>query len=434
MTRFFSKRPTAVGLALAALLAVSTVAPQARGADPGGTGVRDASGGSATAQTEQTLAVNPRNPNNVLIGFISGLSVSHDGGRTWRLDPNRVCSGDGNPTFDQSGIAYVECGGDGVNIQVYRSPDGGDTWLGPISAASESDNFGDFIDRPWLGSGGRGHRLVVGWESFFTNPAGWVLLKTSSDGGLTWGPPRRVDDPLTARAAWDPRQKPVVGADGTIYVAYASGNAPFVLPQTVPVSFVVARSDDGGITFHRVVAALDVTRSTSPTEESESISSVAADPSPRRARHLALAWADERSGHSRTLVVTSTDGGLSWSSPTEVAPQYAGSPDQQDHPAIAFGPDGRLFVVWRDRSCCAGTWSSPYELFGRALFLTSHGPVGFGRIVKVTDQPQQPNSSSSLDEYLGVAVGVEGLSVAWNQPRNGTAASSFRRLPLASFG
>ena len=46
-------------------------------------GVRDASGGGGSAQTEQTIAVDPTDPNQVLIGFISGLSVSHDGGRTW---------------------------------------------------------------------------------------------------------------------------------------------------------------------------------------------------------------------------------------------------------------------------------------------------------------------------------------------------------------
>jgi hypothetical protein len=57
---------------------------------------------------------------------------------------------------------------------------------------------------------------------------------------------------------------------------------------------------------------------------------------------------------------------------------------------------------------------------------------GFGRIAEVTDGPQQPGSSNLLDEYLGMTVGPEGLSVAWNQPKNGVATTFFRRLPLST--
>src|SRR5689334_10045869 len=71
----------------------------------GDTGVRDASGGTGSAQTEQTIAVDPTNPDNVLIGAISGLFVSHDGGRTWTI-ASPSCTGDNNPAFDRSGMAY----------------------------------------------------------------------------------------------------------------------------------------------------------------------------------------------------------------------------------------------------------------------------------------------------------------------------------------
>ena len=147
------------GATALAMLAASAATPsQASDRD---TGVRDASGGDGRAQTEQTLAVNPRNPGNVLIGYINGVSVSYDGGRAWRRVTSLSCSGDGNPSFDAGGTAYFECGGSGVQIQVYASADGGDHWTGPVTAASDTDNNGDFIDRPWLvGSAARsGDRL-----------------------------------------------------------------------------------------------------------------------------------------------------------------------------------------------------------------------------------------------------------------------------------
>lgn len=424
------RRTVRVGLA-AGCLALSWVAVSGHAADPG-TGVRDASGGSGSAQTEQTIAVNPRNPNDIIIGFINGVSVSHDGGRSWFLNPQVGCSGDGNPTFDQAGVAYFECGGNGTQILVYRSTDGGDRWTGPVVAAADTDNMADFIDRPWLVRGHGAHSLVAGWESFFTNPSGWVFLRTSSDGGRSWGPVRRVDDPVLAPAAWDPRQQPAVGADGTIYVVYASGHAPWIVPQTLPLDLVVAVTHDGGATFRRTVAAANITRTSAPAEESETISSLATDPDRRRSGHLALAWADQRSGYSRVLVVTSVDGGVHWSAPVQVDAQAAGSTDEQDHPQVAFAPDGRLVVVWRDRSCCGNTWSSAYQLLGRALSLTSKQPGRAGPIVAITDSPQQPNASNMYDEYLGLTVGREGVCVAWNQLRHGVASATFRRLPLRS--
>lgn len=401
----------------------------------GDTGVRDASGGSTSAQTEQTIAVDPTNPNNVLIGSISGLSVSHDGGLTWS-SATPSCSGDNNPTFDRSGVAYFECDNNGV--EYYRSTDAGDHWTGPLSAVGFFESNGDLVDRPWLVQGVGASGLVVGWESFFTTPVGSVHLKVSSDGGATWGSPHRVDDPNDHPAMQDPRQVPVVGADGTIYVAYASGNGPFLDCRNclglLPTDYIVARSSDSGATFQRTVAAPNISRTASPDEESEAISSLAADPNPARARHLALAWADQRSGESRILVVTSMDGGVTWSSPTDVADDPPGTGIQHDHPQVAFAPDGRLIVVWRDGRCCGTAWTTGYQIFARPLTIADSGTIVPGLPVQVTDGPQQHNASSSADEYLGLSVGREGVSVAWNQPRNGAAGATYRRIPIVSVG
>lgn len=395
----------------------------------GDTGVRDASGGATAAQTEQTIAVDPTNPNNVLIGSLNGVTVSHDGGRTWKLTA-LSCTVDGNPVFDSHGVAYYEC--DSNNVQIFRSDDAGSTWERPVAALGGADNNGDLADRPWLVRSPRDGRLILGYESFFTNPVGWVFVKTSYDGARTWDVQHQVDNLQQDPAEQDPRQVPAVGADGTIYVAYASGHNPFPAGQVLPTSLIVARSHDDGATFTRAVAAANITRSRAPTEEAEAISSLAADPSPKRAGHLALAWADQRSGESRILVTTSVDGGAHWSRPADIAGDPPGLGNEHDHPQIAFAPDGRLIVVWRDRRGTDGSWTSAYQLFARALLVTSRGPIARGRVVTITAKPQQPNSSTMFDEYLGIAVGRDGLSVAWNQQKNGVAASYFRRIALTS--
>jgi hypothetical protein len=328
-------------------------------------------------------------------------------------------------------VAYFECDNNGV--EYYRSVDKGDTWTGPLSAVGFFENNGDLVDRPWLVRGNTPQMLVVGWESFFSNPIGWIYLKVSRDGGATWSAPHRVDDQNNHPAMQDPRQFPVVGADGTIYVVYASGHGPFLDCHNcgvLPTDYVLARSTDDGATFSWSVVAPNVARTNSPDEESEAISSLAADPDPDRASHLALAWSDERSGESRILVATSVDRGATWSNPVDVADDLPGNGVNHDHPQIAFAPDGRLVVVWRDHRCCATGWTSPYQIFARALTMNDAGVITPGPTAHVTDTPQQPNSSSSADEYLGLSVGPEGISVAWNQPNAGTASSTYRRLRL----
>src|SRR5438445_2279597 len=110
--------PRATWAVLCALIAtLAATAPSSEARPRGDTGVRNASGGSTSAQTEQTIAVNPRNANNILIGSLNGLSVSHDGGKTWKLAP-LSCTVDNNPAFDSSGVAYFEC--DSNDVQIYR--------------------------------------------------------------------------------------------------------------------------------------------------------------------------------------------------------------------------------------------------------------------------------------------------------------------------
>ena len=414
------------------------------------TGVQDASVGGAMG-IEQSVAVDPQNTNTVLIGSIgraiaSSPVVSHQCGLTgsW-TNPGpsgdfSSCTGDQSVAWDHHGNAYFSCDG----TEVYHSSDGGDTWGPAVTAASPADNMGDAIDRPWLAvdnSGGpRDGTVYLVYESFFTNPLGWVFVRVSTDHGATWSGPYRVDDASTATQSnqstmtqADPRNFPAVGADGTLYVVYAAGFNPFTLNQQSPITLVVARSTDGGHSWTHVNAATNVTRNSSPEDETEIISSLAADPSPQRAGHLALVWANQINGESRILFEDSVDGGRTWTKPTDIDDDPSGNGDNHDHPQVVFLPDGQAVVVWRDRRCCGGGYSGNYQIWARPVSIDSSGAISTGTTVQVTQSPQAPNSSSSTNEYIGASAGPEGLNVAWDQVVSGTPESVYRRLPLSDF-
>ena len=158
--------------------------------------------GTTPVQTEPVLAVNPNDPEHLVMGtidynFANVVSyVSRDGGQTWDgafqskyLQEDLGAAGDPIAAFDRKGSVYMGCisiGSDDFSlggtplqesvssISITRSDDGGETWLQPISSArstisltysqnqfeGESTNvtssgtlrFG-FLDKPWIATG-----------------------------------------------------------------------------------------------------------------------------------------------------------------------------------------------------------------------------------------------------------------------------------------
>ncbi|MCS7145529.1 MAG: sialidase family protein [Nitrososphaerota archaeon] len=151
----------------------------------------------APIQTEPHIAVNPKNPNHLLVGVIdynfAGVSayVSLDGGETWigprqlrYLKDDQGSGGDPVVAFDREGNAYFASISIGVeefrigtavseevvsSIVVAKSVDGGFTWSEPISVARSGITFRNvgvdergrlrgsiafsFLDKPWMDVG-----------------------------------------------------------------------------------------------------------------------------------------------------------------------------------------------------------------------------------------------------------------------------------------
>jgi hypothetical protein len=487
------------------------------------TPVLDVSNTPGHAEGEPTLAYNPTNPSNIVLGsnqwqpllqstnpdYIglgpSGFTrcaawASLDAGKSWSGgamidgglgpvqvpfqvpnvpgefdDPGNVFSADQNTVFDRHGTAWYDCINFGVTtgverLDVWRSDDGGQHFYNIGSAFSQATDTNRQMDRPFLAldqSGGPNDgTLYMAWETIFYDPSvPELFVRASRDGGRSWGPIVRIDSNAAYASMWDARLFPMVGADGSLYVIYDSGNVtPFdYFPQRDKPSLVLAVSHDGGKTFSYHWVAQKVDRPDPPDEDeielTEFISSMATDP--RRAGRVAVAWPAMVNNKSRILLRSSRDGGQTWTAPLDVADdnpdayfppdnfppnsstglQYpAGNGNEHDHVMLRYLPDGRLVVVWRDRRYAGGAWSKPWDVFARVVSIGADGSLHPGVTVRVTPASEPTTTfhrGHMPSEYLAMTPLPDGsgVGVAWDAMRGPNFPDDvYRFVPIGAFG
>jgi hypothetical protein len=192
-----------------------------------------------------------------------GFGTSTDGGATWTRGflpgltanssprgPYAQVSGP-NVAFDArhnvwlvTSIGITSTTGD---IVTNRSTNGGLTWSNPVRIA-----FGDFLDKPWVTCDNNAASQFFGrcYATYDIVAGNQVRMKTSNDGGLTWGPGMSPGD---AGVGWG--GQPVVLNNGTVVVPYYD----LVLDQLR--SF---RSVDGGASW-RATVGIDVVSHDDPS-------------------------------------------------------------------------------------------------------------------------------------------------------------------------
>ena len=310
---------------------------------------RVSSGGSAlvvnvtndtTAQNETPLAVNPRNPQNFIVGgndwnYNDGCSVnaSLDGGKSWTATlPNGFLPGVTKYTNDPAvpGTGQYDFGGD------------------PAVA---------------FGPDGVAYFACFGYQS--ASPYEVVLLLSrSTDGGRTWLRGGTAE-PLTQVAVWQgngiskgstgqfpDHEQMHVANDGTIYVTWAQFNGH---GSHSPV--FVATSRDGGRSFS---LAQKVTTGSVRSDQDQRI---VTDP---KTGYAYLTFDNSIQGGKGTAlyVSMSKDRGASWSAPVQFGtfqnpvclfPPYCfnitGAPFRGpgSYPAPAYDPTrNRLYVAYTD--------------------------------------------------------------------------------------
>jgi hypothetical protein len=390
----------------AGVLALSTAAPvlltPARAAKPGLQVLRDGEAGRMTrlpkndefqADTaiEPSIAVNPANPRNAVIGFqagrgdgaaSNGYGYTFDAGRHWTYGLMPKLTGLTGGPFTSASDPVIAFGPKNAvyfsslafnattsAIVNHTSHDGGKHWDEPTYVL---DNPGQvFNDKNWVvvdngtGAGHHTGRVYVVWD--VGQP---VLASYSDDEGRTW---------LRAPSVIHPGQGigtiPLVMPNGDLAVVYSTGAwVPPVGDKTPPDNQLVA---GGGQMVISVAHGAGTVPTGSPLvftppvtvgdDRGNSVQDLRAGGLPSasvdaRTGRIAVTWEDGRyrKDKANDVVVTTSTDGVRWSTPVRV--NRGAADDDVDHftPAIATGPDGVLRLAYRQRAGADNGESSPY--------------------------------------------------------------------------
>ncbi len=477
------------------------------GSDLGGGNIRMNCDSTNLPHNELSIAVDPTNPKHIVAGsndyelffqgnkiverIIAGFYTSFDGGTTWingHVNPDGFTfSGDPAIAFDtQLGLVFYGTinsnGGQGggfsdASILLSASSDGGQTFGHPVVVALGTANTRNsvFNDKPYITvdnspTSPHNGRLYVTYTRFLADQFGNYLespiyLSFSDDGGQTFSNPAAIsgsNSTLCSQPFVTPRNigicnedqfsSPVVGADGTLYVAFENGEHA-QSPSDFRNQYLVVRSTDGGVTFSSPVSAvfpifdgindypINVNGRQTLTNSQFRVNSagnLAVDPSSGPAMsstRLYIAFSDNRNGgltgsfstvttNTDVFVVASGNGGSSWGSPVQV-PGGAGSLNDQFYPWAAVDNSGVLRVDFSDRS-----YDPANVKYGETLATSTNRGVSFTS-VRVDTGLSNPNDSrwftnggttngkaTFLGDYNGLAIGSDGVShLAWTDMR-----------------
>lgn len=363
---------------------------QVSGRSPYRDGCNGAGSHATSAAAEPTLAVNPRDPLNLVAAWKQDMDtseatadmvgVSSDGGRSWTrqtLPLSGACNGgetqfthvtDPWAAFGPHGVAWVATlpftDANPGAVAVHRSVDGGRVFGGPQYVDRDRTPL-DTDDKESIAADPRDpRRAYVTWLKQQILPAplpGLPLISTTYfartlDGGASWSAPKAiaVSPPATAFA-------------GGIIAVSPSGQLLLTYPQITPdnlidcisdqecpgtVTVYALRSTDAGRTWSAPVIAARYRRGLvhdpAGTEVKASAEQYSLTVDPHGTGYLA-AHDESDSPHSHIIVMRSTDGDAGWHPLTDAdTASPVGGPKLQ--PIIAAGPDalGILYYDFRD--------------------------------------------------------------------------------------
>jgi hypothetical protein len=345
---------------------------------------------SAINPAEVSIAINPNNPDNMIAAsFQTGRPpgpragsyhyVTFDGGKSWKTvptpDPNNLVQGDDVIAFSSDGIAYhVHLSFDGIRMArpvraengmiVNVSRDGGNTWTHGTAAINHINTVIPFEDKPGLivdnapASRSKGN-VYLAWTRFdvygSSNPEhrSQIYFTRSTDQGQTFSMPFRISD--TGGDCLDSDNTvegavPAVGPNGEVYVVWAG-----------PLGLVFDKSLDGGLTFGKDKAIGNIPGgwdfSVEGLDRANGMPVTGVDLSSGQNKGtLYVNWIDARNGDPDVFVMSSRNGGDTWSAPVRVNDDAVKNGKAQFFTWMSVDPvDGSVNVVFYDRRDMPGT-------------------------------------------------------------------------------
>ncbi len=281
--------------------------------------------------TEPSIAINPRNPQQVVAAFQDNAHIAYtrDGGRHWQLatgiaPPNFRVSGDVSVAYDLQGHAFIcymafdklgtfnywghDSSRNGLFIR--RSLDGGKKWEAHDIPVIQQPNRNDvpWEDKPYIvaddSHGPYSGTLYVGWTRW-TLTGSLILLTRSTNDGKTWSKPIEIDNgpglPRDDNGALEGFDG-VVGPHSTLYAVWTNGT-----------HIVFTESHDGGRSFSRARPIIPVAPSMFDVQgvaRANGFPQISMNPHTGR---LFVTWSDYRYGEVDVFCSTSSDHGRTWS-------------------------------------------------------------------------------------------------------------------------
>jgi hypothetical protein len=421
------------------------------------------------AHAEPAIAVNPRNPDNLLgatmfLGprtTLPGTFASFDGGKTWHdngplpLPPHATYGDDVTVAFDAQGKGFVSAMATNGQVRqdrgvyIWRTDDGGRTFRAPVAAMIHQ-----FADHPGIAAvttaGVGGANVYASWVA---QDHASVGFSRSTDGGRTFSAPRNISTPpggvsVTATAA---------GPAGAVYSVFEGArlgfNPPadsdFLLPGNggdwVSTSHTIGAADalrsgnavqltddaqvevvcsgDFGRTFGQpvVLGSAPSMIAVSPQQDLSTGPEITTDP---RDGTVYGAYATYRRGsaHTDVVVAHSRDGGHTWSKPIRAsAPAHTGD-------AIYFQPQ----VTVDDTGTVDVTYFAlSHDRVSVVLARSTTEGASFGAYQTVSSRPFDPNLGMRgggtggkdslwwIGDYQGLAAGGDLIHSFWNDTRTG---------------
>ncbi len=382
---------------------------------------------SLTDPEEVTIAINPKNPNQIAAGSnLNYFFASSDAGLTWswtRLNSQYGFWGDPNVMYDDSGILYYEhLSGAWAQpeflwrVVVQRSFDAGMSFdsgeqIG-LDTPTQQDKAWLGLDRSPTASNGT---IMTSWNeddlygSRKTTDSSRIFFSKSTDHGETWSRRVRVDhwggDCVDSSNTVEGAVT-TTGPDGTIYIVWSGHNEIFF-----------NRSTDGGKTFGQERAIADQPGGWNfnipGIFRANGFPMIVSDLNPNSAFYgrLYVMWSDQRrqatdgTGITDIYFISSADGGSTWSGMVRVNNDSA--MNHHFFPSMTIDPvTGHLFLAFYDRRHYLDSETDVY------LARSTDGGKSFGNI-RVSQSAFGPDSGVFFGDYIHISAYNRNVYPIW---------------------